>query len=912
MRKNPSENELLAYVDSLAKISFKNGSDSDTVLEYLKTAKTAIKKAHEDGASGTAVCSANSRTVDNLVAALFEKFCDRHCDFAKYAENNLAIVALGGYGRAELCPESDIDITFIYGDEPFEKIAEFKKAVVDEIMYGLWNGKLKLGHSSRTVAESVEDASNEILIKVSLLDARLICGSGRLFGRLQKALWNLFSKTRNEFITGLLRLKKVRHKKYEWTPFYQEPNIKNGIGALRDYQTMVWIGMLKFRVRTVFALAKKGYLKPSEYAHVRRAQKFLLRVRNQMHYEAKRENDVLDLASQVSVAKALGFSSENSNSADETFMRKVYFSFRDIDAVSKASRKRLRIALPPDILAPNEMHYIPPSPVSKLKIDGFVIKNGVLEYAHKSVFKHQPARLIKVFRYAQKYAAPLGERLELLIKDSLGLIDGKLRFDRGACDAFMEIMSATGYVGEYLFLMYYHGVLGKFIPEFGKLTCLVQHEIYHRYTADIHTLNCIFQLDKVFSASVSDGTYGIYHKVCTELQNPSLLYLMLLLHDIGKAYGIRNHSKNGLLSAAIAMERLGVPESDKELVLFIIEHHLDFSRVWQTHDIENGRTTEEFAAAIQSEEKLRYLFIATFCDSKATSPDLWNSYKESLHEGLYYGTLMQLANDEQHVREFYENRKKSAYKDVLTGGEYLGGEDELNKCMAMLPENYFLFHGKDDLLMHLKMIETLEAKEAAGDLNSPVIEWRDDPNRSVSVASIVFRDKPWLFYRYVSAFAYANLSILSCRILIRSDGITMDSFFVTGPDGGFVQSDAAKMVFDKALTRALSGEDLFDEISSLRNFNIKKGGRRIKPVVKISHKDGEKNAILIIEAPDSTGLLSRGARIISQSGFSISYAMVNTDHRMAFDNFHIHSSDAAVPTRERLEELKKNIMENIL
>lgn len=914
-KKIPSDKDLLRFIEDNARYAFEKKSlvDAKSIMDFMNFNREQVKKAHIAGSSGKAVCGANSLIIDMIVKALYDKFCAKGDEFADFAKRNLCIVALGGYGRQELCPASDIDISFIYGSEKFHRIKEFKIAVVNEIMDGLWAAKLRLGHSSRTVMETLEDSSKEIFIRTSLLDARLICGSELLYSKLNKSLRSMFRRNKEQHIADLLKLKSTRHQKYDWTVYIQEPNIKNGIGALRDFQTMLWIAMLNYDLADMSTLVRRGYLSLKEYVRLNKVHNFILRVRNQMHYDANRENDLLDLHTQVAIAKELGFKDDEVHSGDENMMTKLFHAFRFIHTTSKMARRRLKIAIPKDLIVSPERYRIVPSHINKLDLDGFMIIDGFIRAKKKTIFEKDPTRLIKVFRYAQRYACGLEDSLIVLIKDNLHLITDEVRKDKTAIKSFLSLINESGSVVKYLYRMHTSEVLGCFIPEFRGLTCLVQHEIYHRYTADVHTLTCIFNLDNIFTSSLSDSVYGIYHKVLTELQDPNLLYIALLLHDIGKSKGTKNHAKNGVPLARSVLERLNFSKEKIDLVLFLVEYHLEFTRVWRSQDIENAQTAENFAKLVKNEELLRYLFILTFCDSMGTSPELWNSYKEFLHEGLYYATLFNLSTDEEQVKAFYEARKNSVYDEILDGKHLSVSKKKLDEYMNALPENYFLYHGKENLLMHLKMINQLEAaRKTAGDYKEPIIKWRDDPNRTVSEVSIVFNDKAGLFYKYVMAFACANLNILSCRILTRQDNITLDTFFVTGVEGGFVQNKRAKQMFSEALTSALNGKDLSKQINGHKVYgsSAQKSPKRISPRVSVKIEEEKLLVHLAVVAFDATGLLARTVKCINDFGFNISFARINTDKKRAFDSFEIYPINGII-NEETLEALKNALLETL-
>ena len=856
--------------------------------EYLSFAHDLILSAHKDGAGGRTVCGLNSFTVDEMVRRLYSAFLlRRSASGVKLFSSKFSIVATGGYGRRELCPKSDIDIGFLYDESRTQISSELKTLVIDEIMYPLWDTGLKLGHSSRNIKEVLDEAKSNVLTRTSMLDLRHICGSIRLTERCEREFKAQNASLAAEHIDELFRLKRDRHAKYGWSPYVQEPNIKNGIGGLRDYQTIVWMAQLKYGGK-FRRLAELKIVSAAEFRAMERAYDFLLRVRNDMHYTARRPADLLDINSQARIARHLGFKQRDIFLRSERFMRKVYFCFRDIDNISKAARKRMKIVLPDDVLKSILPADINLGEGERISVDGFWIYNGTITPHNSSVFKRDPARLIKVFLYCQKYGVIPSDKLEILIKDSIGLIDDSVRADENANMAFRSIMKKPGFVASILERMHFWGVLGAFIKEFGELTCLVQHEFYHRYTADVHTLNTIAELDKVFRARVEESPYGDYHAAITSTQSPSLLYFIMLLHDIGKSDGIKGHAHASAEVSKKILSRFELPQSMTENALFVIENHLMMARFWQTHDVEDESAVESFANTVMDEEKLKYLYVMTFCDAKGTADDFWNSYKQSLHTALYRGALRKLRNDETQIRELYERRKAKVLAEILDMEEFSGARDEVLEHFNNLPRNYFLFHGRDDLALHLRMIHTLRIKRAEDpdDKNvDAIFEWQDDPNHSLSKLCIVSEERKGLFYKICGAITIAGLNILSSKVLSRSDGITIDTFALTAIGGGPVANERMRARFKEA----------FDSVMRQPEKTVKTIEKIWKDTVipfktvaraKVSKAAGAPNAVLIeVDAYDSAGFLFKVAKAISDNGFDIRFARINTEHNWASDSF---------------------------
>lgn len=886
--------KLFADVRGICAESFADGRPvREALADCLAKTRSAIRARHEAGAGGKTVCAANAIAVDGILERLHSAFVGR----MRGACRDFCIVALGGYGRSELCPRSDIDILFLYDTSATEA---FKTAVVDSVAYPLWDAGLKLGHSSRTYREALEDAKADIILRNSMLDARLVCGSIALYSKFAAKFESLCSARKNEHFDGLMRLKRDRHEKCGWTPYLQEPNLKNGIGGLRDAQTMVWKTRLNFGSSDLRELARRAIISPREYRAVRRAYDFLLRVRNDMHYYFDRENDLLDLETQPKIAARLGYTMGEEFERVEEFMRDVYNSFRAIDSVSKTARKRMGLVLPGDV-EENMRHMGTRMPRNrKFSVDGFSIYRGVADAQSPSVFRRDPSRLVRVFAIFQEYGAVPSDRLEVLMKDSRGLLDASVRSDPATNAAFLSIFQRRGAVFPTLELMHYWGVLGAFVPEFKDITCMVQHEFYHRFTIDVHILNTIAQLDKIFRARESDGVYWEYHKVLVSSPSPILLYLMLFLHDIGKGDGIRGHAEIGAEIGERILRRLGVPDSDIENILFVVRNHLQMARFWQSNDVEDEASIAKFAAIVKNEELLKYLYVLTFCDAMGTADGFWNSYKQSLHSALYAGTIEFFRRRQS--TSALERRKARALEESLADPRSRGLEAIIFEQLEMLPRNYFLFHGRTDLLMHAAMIRELRAKIEGGNSDTPVIEWRDEPNDSISRLYVVSTYRSGLFAILAGVMTITGMDILGSKIFTRDDGITLDAFYVRGIADGVAANPKMKARFESAVCGALSGGDSFDRrIDAMFRADPRAGDSAVADVF-VKREFGRLS--LEIRARDRVGLLYKIARAIDSCGYDIEFARVNTERNRANDAFRISPRAGALPVSELEEKLR--------
>jgi [protein-PII] uridylyltransferase len=536
------------------------------------------------------------------------------------------------------------------------------------------------------------------------------------------------------------------------------------------------------------------------------------------------------------------------------------------------------------------------------RFDGFVLRGRELAAEKPEVFLEDPVRLIRVFRHCQQLGCAPDFHLTSLIRDSLPLITRKVTHSIDANVSFRAILSEAGAVFFTLNHMHELGVLGRFIPEFNKLTCLVQHEYYHRYTADVHTLNAIRQLDLIFSEA--EPITLKYRAALHESAEPELLYVTLLLHDIGKAEGIQGHAESGVRIALPLLERLQVAPQSRELVAFIIKNHLVMARFWQKRDVDDPQTATAFAELVGDAERLRHLYVHTFCDARGTAASLWNGYKDTLHTNLYRATLDRLKMGAA-LDLSYREKKQMIYQELIAKQIPGISTDEITAHFNLLPERYFIHTDTGEISLHIQMVnrllKSITEADSVGSLR-PVIDWKDDLNRSLTVVNVVTWDRAGLFYKLAGAFSVAGLSILGAKVISRSDHIAIDTFYVVEPGRGVVQSASAQEGFARNIEAALvSNKDLYPEIvaqakklASRRLLTPNQGEAlhsSFPPTVDVYHELSMQRTIVEIQAYDQIGLLYLLAKTISDHGFDITFARIGTERGVAIDTFYIESAD---------------------
>ena len=898
--------------------------------EFLKIEMAELRARHSAGATGLSIAHDRSAIIDAMLSRLFdyanESFARTHGPLPA----PVALVALGGYGRGELSPLSDIDVMFLFPTKTKPALAKpLQEHLTNEILYPLWDCGLKVGHSTRTIDEAFEEARREIQSKTALLEARLVAGSTKLYDTFSQAYRSYYvSEDPKGYIAARLDDQNSRRSKYSNTVFNQEPDLKNGVGGLRDYQNAVWMARVKLGILTLDELASQSYLRADDLVAFRRGYDFLLRVRNDLHFMSTRATDVMSLDLQPRIAQNLGYTEVEMLPRVEHFMQDFYRAAQAIFRVSKLVEDRLALSIGRGGAngegGSSFRERLRATRFTRAKrLDGFVLRGRELAAETPEVFIDDPVRLLRVFRHSQQLDATLDLNLAQLIRGSLPRLTPEVAQSPDAGVCFRAILSEVGAVHPVLEKMHELGVLGSFIPEFDALTCLVQHEYYHRYTADVHTLNAIRELDRVFTEA--EPITLKYRAVLHESTDPALLYLTLLLHDIGKAEAIQGHAESGVRLAAPLLERFGVSPEGRELVSFTIKNHLAMARFWQKRDVDDPKTAAAFAELVGDAERLRHLYVHTFCDARGTAADLWNSYKDTLHTSLYRSTLERLKLGAA-LEASHQEKKKMTQQELIAKTIPGISADEINAHFGLLPDRYFVHTDSAEIALHIQMVnrlfKSITTADSVGTLK-PIIEWKDDLNRSFTVVNVVTWDRAGLFYKLAGAFSVAGLSILGSKVISRTDHIAIDTFYVVEPGRGVVQSAAAQEKFAKTIEEALvANKDLLPDIvaqakkiASTRYLTSISGETlhsSFPPTVEVYHELSMQRTIIEIQARDQIGLLYRLAKIISDHAFDITFARIGTERGVAIDTFYIESANhEPVDNPERLVALRDALTEVI-
>src|SRR5256884_1082137 len=616
--------------------------------KFLKVEEHRLRLKHQAGGGGREICSRRAELVDVLLQYVFGA-AEASARGNGAAKVPLALVALGGYGRGELNPFSDIDVMLLHHQEK-KWISPHLEEMVQQVLYLLWDSGFKVGHSTRSIKEAVAQANQDMRTKTAMLESRFLAGDAELAQEFRRQFRSkCVNGYEREYVEMRMQDQVTRHKKFGDSVYLQEPNLKSGCGGLRDYQNLLWMTYFKEGSLSTNQLVGKDWLSESDQRRIETAYDFLLRLRTDLHYATGRATDILHISLQEQIAKRLNYSPRNGQLRSEALMRHYYEHTRNIFRVTErisaqfgsghvTSRTRSLFSFLP-LIRPDK------TPVG----ESFFIRNKQLHPDRRDLFQKDPEQMMRAFQLIQEYVLDLSPEAADLVSRSLEQVTRTYQYARGPREIFTAILSRKGEVGRVLRTMHRVDFLGRYIPEFGQLTCLVQHEFLHRYTADEHTLVCIDKLDAVIKTD--DSKLIAYRKIFEQLDDPFVLYLALLLHDTGKAVGAWPHSEASALFAQRVATRLQLsPEQRKSLIL-LVDHHLTLSNIAQQRNLDDPATVVEMANVVKDQTNLNKLMLLTLADGQGTSAEAWSDWQESLVWQLFHQTSRYLADQKSYFEQ---------------------------------------------------------------------------------------------------------------------------------------------------------------------------------------------------------------------------------------------------------------------
>jgi len=833
----------------------------------LEQARHVLDARFRSGADIRTIIHARAWFIDQLLQAAWSRFA--------FAEADIALLAVGGYGRGELHPFSDIDLLLLLSED-VER--EALRLPLERFLTLLWDMGLDVGQSVRTVAECAQDAKNDLVLTTNLMESRTLCGNENLRRQMLQATCGGQLWPSHEFFLAKRREQRNRHARYHDTEYNLEPNVKGSPGGLRDIQTLLWVARRHFGTLDTHVLVAQGFLLESEYNLLQHSQAFLWRVRYALHLIAGRAEDRLLFNHQREVAELLGFNQGDKKMRIERFMQQYY---RTVKSISELSELLIQY-FEETIVSAREQ-----PPVHALN-ERFAVRGDYIEAKYPQVFREHPAALLEIFLLLAQNPNLKGIRAGTirLLRNHLDRVDDDFRQNPQNTACFIELFKAQQGIHRNLRRMNRYGILARYLPEFGRIVGQMQHDLFHIYTVDAHSLLVIKQLRKLKWPELAEK-FPLASKLIERIEKPHLLYLAGLYHDIGKGSG-RDHSEQGAELAEAFCHRHGLPDEERELMVWLVRQHLLMSVTAQRKDISDPVVIHEFASTVRNETRLDYLYLLTVADINATNPKLWNSWRASLLRQLYGETRRALRRGLASPLKRAEQVRltQSASLDILLRGDT--DQDDAEKLWQQLGDGYFLRHTAADVAWHTEAI----LQHAATDGPLVLIRKTSPLEAEGGTQILIYAPKQQeLFAVTVAVMDQLNLSIHDARIIHRS-AFTLDSYIVLNADGSQIGDDPGRVEeIRSGLNAALKNPDEYPTIiqrhvpRQLKHFTF-------AAEVKLTTDTEVGGSWLEIIAPDRPGLLARLGRIFVEFDLSLQNARIATLGERVEDLFLISAGES--------------------
>jgi [protein-PII] uridylyltransferase len=842
--------------------------------EHLDALRAELFERHQAGAGGIEIVEAYTSAVDDLIRALYHFADATHGRRFPRLNQRVTVIARGGYGRAELNPYSDVDLVFLHEYKP----GPYTEVVTEVILHALWDAGLTVGHSIRSTHECVRMAAEDLKEKTAILDSRYLAGDQKLYASFAKAIeTEVLNRGQTEFFEAKLKETRGRHRQYGDSIYLLEPQIKEGEGGLRDLHTALWLAKVKFKICTIEDLVHKAIITDGEFKEVIAAKDFLFRLRNSLHFLSKRHTDHLTFEYQERLAPLLGFTDGNGAAASANLMRAYYQQASVILRFSEGLIARVT----EEAATSRFLRRVPARQVRP----GVIIQHRVLGIADVDLFRRTPLNLITVFADCQAHNVELSGSAYQLVRNNLPLIDDAMRHDQRTGMALMGILSGRQRVAETLEAMHRAGVLGALIPEFGNLYARVSHDLYHIYTVDRHSLAAVRELERLRSGDFKSSN-PLLTEVARDYDSLPLVFLALLLHDIGKGYGHDHHERGAQLTVQVCA-RMGLDAEETDLVVFLVRNHLMMSQVAQKGDVNDINTVMDFVGEVGSAERLKALYLLTFADMRAVAPKVYNNWRDMLLSDLYMRARKALEHG--HCEAVDPKRRLEAVKESIKEQLAAAHIPDAAACgfLGKMPDRYFLTVPEADAALHLEMIDALDSQ-------AMVCRRRHFPDLEFSEFMVATRDQPGLFAKVAGVLTANNLNILSARIITCGNGVALDVFRVSHQIGEAAMDDDRWTRVERDLERVLEGhEDIAALVANARQNQAgsRRFVRRVATEVTVDNRSSEEFTVIDVFTQDRVGLLYAITHTLFDLGLVIHLARISTNADQALDVFYVTDAE---------------------
>ncbi|HET9812302.1 MAG TPA: [protein-PII] uridylyltransferase [Sphingomicrobium sp.] len=849
----------------------------------------ALAAGREEIARRLAAEPGNGRAAAHATAFLHDQVVRLAHDFIAGdapADEPLAMVGLGGTGRGEMAPFSDLDLMFLTGKAPSAGV----EAAAEAILHLLWDLKLKVGHSVRSADQLIKLAKGDMTVRTAFLEARPISGDDALFdAAMARFRKQVVSGTAAEFVTAKLAERDERHVRMGDSRYVVEPNVKDGKGGLRDLHTLYWIGKYVHGVARPAELVGAGLLTAAEFRRFDRAERFLWAVRCHLHLAAGRAEERLSFDYQRQIAETMNYADRPGKSAVERFMQFYFLNAKTVGDLTglflaqldeQLGKKGLRFALPTIRRRPK-------------RLGGFVLDRGRISIPSDDFFQDDPVRLLEMFALAARERLEVHPNAMRAATRDAPLIDRKVRYDPRANALFMETLTSLHSPETVLRWMNEAGVFGRFVPDFGRVVAQMQFDMYHHYTVDEHSIRALGLL-----AAIERGELKQDHPISTaifrQIASRRVLYVAVLLHDIAKGRG-GDHSVIGADIALRVAPRLGLDQAETETVSWLVRHHLLMSSTAFKRDLADPKTIEDFVHQVQSPERLRLLLILTVVDIRAVGPGIWNEWKRTLLRSLFEAAEERLRlGHKQHGRaELVDARRRELAAE-------LGWKASAARAHAKrLPDSYWL---AEPLPWQVANARQVAAAEARIGEPRPNVVVEDDPESGATRVSVFAPDREGLFYRICAGLAGAGANIIDARIHTTRDGLALDNLLVLDGRRQPYRDRRLRGRLGRSVEQAVAGADpppLPRPVAQRRA-----GAFEVAPSVAIADRASTRTTVVEVNALDRPALLASLTAAIARSGHRIHSAHIATYGERAVDVFYLTNGAGKKLTAEENEALR--------
>ena len=778
----------------------------------------------------------------------------------------LSIISVGGYGRREMAPFSDVDLLFL---TPY-KMTPWSENVIETVLYLLWDLKLKVGHSSRSIKDCLRLGSDDYTIRTAMLEHRFVCGDINLASQLNEKLWkNLFSGTAKDFISAKLIERENRHEKHGQR-YMVEPNVKEGKGGLRDLQSLYWIAKYVYQTQNISDLVDLNVFRSDEYLQFEQAEEFLWAVRCQMHHLADRAIEQLSFDLQVEVASAMGYHDSRDQRAVEIFMQDYFRHATRVGDLTRIFLTSLEAVHAKDEPLLERIFKRKP----KIDNDYIVIHNRLAIKSEKE-FLTNPINLLKLFSEALRTGLLIHPNAMRLVSANLAMVNNEFRASTEAQQIFLELLLKHGNPERALRRMNELGFLAKFIPEFEPIVAMMQFNMYHSYTVDEHTIQCLKTLAQIEKSELVEEL-PIASSILKDGVNRRVIYIALLLHDIGKGRS-DDHSILGAKIAKQVSPRLGLNKQETETVEWLVRYHLLMSDMAQKRDISDPRTVRDFAKAVQSVKRLNLLTVLTVCDVRSVGPDTWNNWKATLIRQLYAETKAILEQGAEALNR--ENRMTEAKKALREKLSEWDNKDIKIETGRHYPP-YWQGFQVDAQFAFAKLLRNLGADEIK-------IELTPDTDRDATRICFALSDHPGIFSRLAGALALVGANVVDARSYTSKDGFATAAFWIQDGDGSpYNQARFSRL--RRMIEKTLSGEVITREAIKERDkFKKREKAFKVPTSITFDNEGSEIYTIIEVDTRDRPGLLFDLTRTLANMNVYIASAVIATYGEQVVDSFYV-------------------------